>query len=157
MAHVPISSAGLSSLSQSRNEVANRIASRRSNCKHSYEMSAEYIFKGKYERNVIKYSLMILLYIYGNHEGIVDKGESKSFKKIFNKHKHILSDDDLQELLKHTERVLSQQDLIDYADNNKFSDKLRNDSIEEIKKHCLKKYDYIRSLDNLVINIKMEK
>lgn len=108
------------------------------------------IGKYEYDRKVAFLSLFILLYLYGSDDGIISPKEKKVFKKVFKKNKQLLNTDDYEELLKHTEKSLSTQEVLDYIQVKEFSADLVNSAVREIKKYALKDYSYKKILDDLL-------
>ncbi len=105
-----------------------------------------------YERNVARLAMMILLYFFGNDDGDVSKKENGIFRKVFKKHNKYLNKDDLELMLKYTEKPLRKQELLDYIKDCGFSQTLVDAAIAEIKPHALKTYEYIKLMDDLVKN-----
>jgi len=108
------------------------------------------IKNSEYDRNVAFLSIFILLYLYGSDDGIISSKEQRVFRKIFNKNKELLTKDNYEELLKHTENILHSQDVLDYIQIKEYSDELVKSSVALIKKYALKDYAYIKTLNALV-------
>jgi hypothetical protein len=106
--------------------------------------------KSEYDRNVAFLSIFILLYLYGSDDGIISSKEKKVFRKVFNKNKKLLSRDNYEELLKHTEKTLHSQDVLDYIENKKYPNELVKNAVNLIKKYALKDYAYNKTLNELL-------
>lgn len=114
------------------------------------------ISKYEFDSNVAFLSIFILLYLYGSDDGIISSKEKRVFRKIFNKNKKLLNSDNYDELLKHTEKILYSQDVLDYIRIKGYSDELVKSSVSLIKKYALKDYAYIKTLNALVEQNKIQ-
>jgi hypothetical protein len=87
-----------------------------------------------YKRNMMKLSVMMLLYVFYEDDGDLSKFEYKRIKKFFKTHFRYLTKQDFKDIEKFFEERVNIQDFMNYMDQNEYEISIFNDATDEVSK-----------------------
>lgn len=107
------------------------------------------IWKVDYMRNVSKLTIMIMLYAFYQYDGAFTKSELKMIKTYYKKHKYLLTQKDLVEIIDAAKSNMSIERLIRYMEEQDFKQSIFLDAVEKSNDISKKHKHYQVIVDNL--------
>lgn len=85
-----------------------------------------------YQKNLMKLSVMMLLYVYFEDDNELSRFELKRVKKFFRKHTKYLTKQDFKEIERFFETKVKLRDFLDYMDQHGYEISIFNDAVNEV-------------------------
>lgn len=102
-------------------------------------------FQITYNKNIIKLSFLLLIFMFTQDDDQIDKKEDKAINKMIKDYTKELDTTELQEIINFTKDSPNERYVLDYMSKNKIKLELFNQSVTLINKH-IKKDDAYRKL-----------
>lgn len=87
-----------------------------------------------YKRNMMKLSVMMLLYVFYEDDGDLSRFEYKRIKKFFKTHFRYLSKQDFKDIEKFFDTRVKMNDFLNYMDQNGYEESIFNEAKDEVVK-----------------------
>lgn len=107
------------------------------------------IWKVDYMRNVSKLTIMIMLYAFYEYDGEFTKDELKMIKTYYKKHRYLLDDKDLAEIIDAAKSNMSFERFNRYMEEQDFKQSIFLDAVKESYEISKKHKDYQLIVNNL--------
>ena len=104
-----------------------------------------------YHRNLIKLTLMVLLYLYSNDDGKVSKKELRKIKIVLKQERKSLNQDDHMEIYNLAIKKLTASAFFAYMIDHEYEAAIFNDACDKAKDYVIKQRKYYKILDDLKV------
>lgn len=85
-----------------------------------------------YQKNLMKLSVMMLLYVFFEDDNELSRFELKRVKKFFRKHTKYLTKSDFKEIERFFETKVKLKDFLNYMDQHGYEESIFNDAADEV-------------------------
>lgn len=107
------------------------------------------LWKVGYMRNVSKLTIMIMLYAFSEYDGEITKDELKMIKSYYHKHRYLLNQKDLIEIIDAAKINMTYERFQRYMEEQEFQKSIFLDAIKESNKITKKQKHYQGFIKNL--------
>lgn len=91
------------------------------------------VWKFSYQRNMTKLAILILIFVFSNHEDFISDKEMSQIKKFYKKKRDILTAEDLKDVHKFSEKKFTEQAFTRYMEENDFHERILDESLQLVR------------------------